>query len=113
MELIITGRVIDAQEALRIGLANEVVAKGRSLERALELAEFIASLPQPALRTDKEAAVRGFGLPLHEGLRIEAECFLRSIYDTATAEGLRQFNERDHPDRRGDQPAKTPGIVRG
>jgi enoyl-CoA hydratase len=113
MELIITGRVIDAQEALRIGLANEVVAKGRSLERALELAEFIASLPQPALRTDKEAAVRGFGLPLHEGLRIEAECFLRSIHDPATAEGLRQFNERDHPDRRGDQPAKTPGIVRG
>jgi enoyl-CoA hydratase len=106
MELIITGRVIDAQEALRIGLANEVVAKGRSLERALELAEFIASLPQPALRTDKEAAVRGFGLPLHEGLRIEAECFLRSIHAPATAEGLRQFNERDHPDRRGDQPRR-------
>ena len=64
MELILTGRVIDAEEALRIGLANEVVPKGRSLDRALALAGFIASLPQPAIRTDKEAAVRGYGRDL-------------------------------------------------
>ncbi len=112
MELIITGRVIDAREALRIGLVNEVVPKGKSLERTLELAEFISGLPQPALRTDKEAAMRGYGLPLTEGLRIEAECFNRSIHHPATAEGLRQFLERDHPDRRGDQPAVTRGLVR-
>jgi enoyl-CoA hydratase len=112
LELIITGRVIDAWEAERIGLVNEVVPKGKSLERALELAEFICNLPQPALRTDKEAAVRGFGLPLAEGLRIEAACFNRSIYDPATVEGLRQFRERDHPDRRKDQPARTKGLVR-
>ena len=42
MELIITGRVIDTQETHRIGLVNEIVPKGRSLERALELAKFIA-----------------------------------------------------------------------
>jgi enoyl-CoA hydratase len=112
LELIITGRVIDAREAERIGLVNEVVPKGKSLERALELAEYICGLPQPAIRTDKEAAVRGFGLPLAEGLRIEAECFNRSIHDPATLEGLRQFRERDHPDRRGDQPPQTPGLVR-
>ena len=112
LELIITGRVIDAREAERIGLVNEVVPKGKSLERALELAEYIRRLPQPAIRTDKEAAVRGFGLPLAEGLRIEAECFNRSIHDPATLEGLRQFRERDHPDRRGDQPPQTPGLVR-
>lgn len=112
MELIITGRVIDAQEAHRIGLANEVVPKGKSLERALELAGFIAELPQPAIRTDKEAAVRGFGEPLKEGLRIEAECFNRSIFDKATLEGLRKFNERDHPDRRRDQAPRTPGLAR-
>jgi enoyl-CoA hydratase len=112
MELIITGRVIDAQEAERIGLVNEVVPKGKSLDRALELAEFICTLPQPALRTDTEAAVRGFGLPLAEGLRIEAECFNRSIHDPASLEGLRQFRERDHPDRRNNQPARTRGLVR-
>ncbi|HVN72561.1 MAG TPA: enoyl-CoA hydratase-related protein [Desulfomonilia bacterium] len=113
LELIITGRVIDAQEAYRIGLANEIVPKGKSLDRALELAGFIATLPQPAMRTDKEAAVRGFGMPLDEGLRIEAECFNKSIRNEATLEGLRQFIERDHPDRRSGTPAKTPGLARG
>ena len=112
MELIITGRVIDAEEAHRIGLVNEVVAKGKSLDRALELAEFVGELPQSALRTDKEAAVRGFGESLTEGLRIEAECFNRSVYNPETQEGLRQFQERDHPDRSTDQPPRTPGLVR-
>lgn len=112
MELIITGRVLDPVEAERIGLVNEIVPKGKSLERALEMARFICTLPQPAIRTDKEAAVRGYGLPLDEGLRIEAGCFFRSIFDPATMEGLRQFRERDHPDRRAGGDAKTPGIVR-
>jgi enoyl-CoA hydratase len=112
MELIITGRVIDAEEAYRIGLANEIVAKGKSLERAVELAKFICTLPQPAIRTDKEAAIRGFGMPLNEGLRIEAECFNKSIQDPATMEGLRQFLDRDHPDRKAGVKAKTPGLAR-
>ena len=113
MELILTGKVIDAQEAYRIGLANEVVPKGESLARAKELAQFIATLPQPAIRTDKEAAVRGYGRPLDEGLRIEAQCFHRSFFHPDTIEGLRRFRERDHPDRKKDGAAKTPGIVRG
>ena len=112
LELIITGKVIDAQEAYRIGLANEVVPKGKSLERAMELAQFICTLPQSAMRTDKEAAVRGFGLPLDEGLKVEAELFYKSILNEETQEGLRQFVERDHPDRK-DGEGKTPGLVRG
>ena len=112
MELILTGKVIDAEEAYRIGLANEVVPKGEGLARAMELAQFIATLPQRAIRTDKEAAVRGFGRPLDEGLRIEAECFHRSFFHPDTVEGLRRFRERDHPDRKKGGPAKTPGIVR-
>ncbi len=113
MELILTGKVIDAEEAYRIGLANEVVPKGEGLARAMEVAQFIATLPQHAMRSDKEAAVRGFGRPLDEGLRIEAECFHRSFFHPDTEEGLRRFRERDHPDRKKDGPAKTPGIVRG
>ena len=112
LELIITGKVIDANEAYRIGLANEIVQKGQSLERAIELAEFICTLPQPAIRTDKEATLRGFGESLDEGLRIEAEKFLDSIYEPETMEGLRQFNERLHPDRQYDKETKTPGIAR-
>lgn len=112
LELIITGRVIDADEAHRIGLVNEIVATGAGLSRALELAHAIAELPQPALRSDKEAAVRGFGLDLKAGLTIEAQCFNRSIKDQATREGLRRFRERDHPDRRRDAAPITPGLVR-
>lgn len=112
MDLIVTGRVIDTREALAIGLVNEVVPSGTCVARAIELAERIAALPQPALRTDKEAAVRGFGLPLDEGLRIEAQCFSRSISSPETLEGLRMFNERTHPDRGTDGRALTPGLKR-
>src|SRR5215208_7627709 len=107
MELIVTGRVIDAHEAERIGLVNEVVPSGTCVERALELAGRIAALPQPAIRTDHEAVVRGFGRPLDEGLRIEAECFNRLLDTPEILEGLRRFNERDHPDRDGSADALT------
>ncbi len=108
IELIVTGRVIDAREAERIGLVNQVVPSGTCVQRAIELAESIAALPQPALRTDLEAARRGQGRPLDEGLHIEAECFGRSIVESETAEGLRRFNERDHPDRWPEAAPVTP-----
>jgi enoyl-CoA hydratase len=112
MELIVTGRVIDAHEAQRIGLVNEVVPRGTCRQRARELAHAIAALPQPAIRTDHEAAVRGFGRPLDEGLRIEAECFNRLLDGPEMAEGLRRFNERDHPDRVRGGAGSTPGLAR-
>jgi enoyl-CoA hydratase len=110
LDLIITGRVIDAEEAERIGLVNEIVPRGEGLRRALELAAFIAALPQEAVRTDKEAACRGFALPLGEGLKVEAECFNRLIGSPAMAEGVRRFRERDHPDLRRGEPPLTPGL---
>lgn len=112
MELIITGRVIDAHEAERIGLVNEVAPSGTALARATELAHMIAGLPQPAIRTDLEAATRGSGRPLDDGLRIEAEAFNRLIDGEEMREGLRRFNERDHPDRRHDGEPATAGISR-
>jgi enoyl-CoA hydratase len=76
MELIITGRPVDAEEALRIGLANEVVPEGESLERALELAQEIAALPQGAIRSDKETMMRNVGRTYEEQLRQEIEMAL-------------------------------------
>jgi enoyl-CoA hydratase len=73
MEMIITGRRVDVREAERIGLVNEVVPKGKALERAQELAREIARLPQGAIRSDKESVMRGIGRTLEERLRIEAE----------------------------------------
>jgi enoyl-CoA hydratase len=76
MELIITGRRIDAAEAERIGLVSEVVPRGEALSRAHQLAREIAALPQGAIRSDKESVVRGIGRTLEERLRIEAELTL-------------------------------------
>src|ERR1700730_11125208 len=73
MELVITGRRIGAEEALRIGLVNEIVPHGQALARAQELAREIAALPQGAIRSDKESIMRGIGRTLEERLRIEAE----------------------------------------
>jgi len=73
MELVITGRRIGAEEALRIGLVNEIVPRGQALTRARELAREIAALPQGAIRSDKESIMRGIGHTLEERLRIEAE----------------------------------------
>jgi enoyl-CoA hydratase len=71
LELILTGRPVEAEEAHRIGLVNEVVAPGEHLQRALELAERIAGFPQETMLADRRAAIEGFGLPLEEGIALE------------------------------------------
>jgi enoyl-CoA hydratase len=73
LELILTGRPVGAEEAHRIGLVNEIAEPGKHLERALELAERIASFPQETMLADRQAAIEGFGLPLSEGLALEHE----------------------------------------
>jgi len=99
MELIITGRPVNAEEALRIGLANEVVPEGRALERAVELAREIASLPQGAIRTDKETMVRNVGRTLEEQLRSEAEATISMwLRRDSHAIGARAFKEGRDPE---------------
>jgi enoyl-CoA hydratase len=71
LELILTGRPVPAEEAHRIGLVNEVVEPGKHLDRALELAEKIASFPQETMLADRQAAIEGFGLPLEAGIALE------------------------------------------
>ncbi|UCD58822.1 MAG: enoyl-CoA hydratase, partial [Candidatus Hydrogenedentota bacterium] len=97
MEMIVTGRFVRAEEACRIGLANEVVAKGQALKRAKELAAQICELPQGALRTDKQAALMGYGRPLEEGLRIEAEVGQTVLDSYDIMEGAQAFVERRKP----------------
>jgi enoyl-CoA hydratase len=73
LELILTGRPVQADEAKQIGLVNEVVEPGKHLERALELAEKIASFPQETMLADRQAAIEGFGQPLADGLELERQ----------------------------------------
>jgi len=102
MELIVLGKRIDAREAYRIGLANEVVPRGRALERALELAEQICAYPQGAIRTDKQAALMGFGRPLEEGLRIECEVGQTALQTHDIQEGVESFVQKRPPSFRHD-----------
>jgi enoyl-CoA hydratase/carnithine racemase len=99
MELIITGRPVGAEEALRIGLANQVVPEGKALERALELAHQIAALPQGAIRSDKETMVRNVGRTYEEQLRQEAENAISMFARRDShAIGARAFKEKRAPE---------------
>ncbi|MCI4366139.1 MAG: enoyl-CoA hydratase-related protein [Thermoplasmata archaeon] len=71
LEMILTGRPIDAARALQIGLVNSVHAKDALPAAALELAQAIAAQPARAVRHAREAVLRGLELPLSEGLRLE------------------------------------------
>jgi len=71
LEMILSGRPVEVEEAHRIGLVNEIADEGRHLERALEWAERLASFPQETMLRDRQAAIEGGGLPLADGLALE------------------------------------------
>jgi enoyl-CoA hydratase len=72
LDLILTGRLLGAEEALAMGLLTEIVAPGAHLERALALAEGLAGFPQRTMLADRQAAIEGLGMTLAEGLALEA-----------------------------------------
>jgi len=71
MDLILTGRKVEAEECLRIGLADRVVPHGQSREAAEALAHDIARFPQGCLRADRSSALAQWDLPMPEALRNE------------------------------------------
>jgi enoyl-CoA hydratase len=71
LDMILTGRAVDAQEALAIGLANQVVDDGQALTQALGLARRIAAFPQACLRVDRASALSQWDLPLADALAAE------------------------------------------
>ncbi|WP_433217720.1 crotonase/enoyl-CoA hydratase family protein [Dactylosporangium sp. CS-047395] len=85
LDLILTGRPVDAQEALRIGLADRVVPPGTAREAAEALAVQLSALPQECLRNDRSALYESLGRTVEEGLAIEYERGVASL-----ASGARQ-----------------------
>jgi enoyl-CoA hydratase len=73
LDLILTGRLVGTEEALAMGLLTEVVRAGEHLSRALAMAEGLARFPQETMLADRRAALQGSGLPLAEGLALEAQ----------------------------------------
>src|SRR5450759_2146977 len=83
MDLILTGRKVEAAEALQMGLCNRVVPTGQALEAALALAQQRARFPQKTMLADRMSAYLQWDLPLPQALHQEWQCGRHCI-----AEGL-------------------------
>jgi enoyl-CoA hydratase/carnithine racemase len=97
LEMILTGARISASEALQVGIVERVVPVGEALKAATELARTIAEKAPIALRYAKEAVVKGLGMSLEDGLRLEGDLstLLRTTEDRV--EGAKAFLEKRKP----------------
>lgn len=97
LKLLLTGEIIDAAEAFRIGLVNEVVPSEQLLSRGSELAQAIAAQAPLAVTACIEAVRRGAYLPLDAALRLEADLFGQLCATQDKAEGTKAFLEKRTP----------------
>jgi enoyl-CoA hydratase len=97
MDLILTGRMMDAAEAERSGLVARVVPATSLMEEAMKVAETIAALSQPSLLAAKEAVNRSFETPLAEGVRFERRVFHALFATKDRKEGMAAFIEKRPP----------------
>jgi enoyl-CoA hydratase len=97
MDLILTGRMMDAVEAERAGLVSRVVPAASLLEEALKVAETIAALSLPSVIAAKEAVNRAFETPLAEGIRFERRVFHGLFATHDQKEGMTAFVEKRAP----------------
>jgi enoyl-CoA hydratase/carnithine racemase len=97
LEMILTGEIIDAQEALRIGLVNKVVPKKDLTEVTMKMANEMASKGPIALRYTKEAIYKGMDMTLEQGLRLEADLYLLIHTSKDRKEGIQAFREKRKP----------------
>ena len=97
MDLILTGRMMDATEAERAGLVARVVPAGNLLEEAMKTAETIAAMSLPTVLTAKEAVNRAFEMSLAEGMRFERQVFYGLFATEDQKEGMAAFVEKRAP----------------
>ena len=91
LDLILTGRGVSGEEALRMGLANRLVERGRALESALELARMLASFPQTCMRSDRLSCCEQWGLSTEEAIRNEYRRGLAVLASGESAAGALKF----------------------
>jgi enoyl-CoA hydratase len=97
MEMILTGRIMDAAEAERSGLVARVVPLANLMEEAMKVAETIANLSLPSLMAAKEAVNRAFESPLAEGVIFERRIFHSLFATHDQKEGMTAFVEKRKP----------------
>ena len=101
MEMMLTGEIINAKEADRIGLINKVVPPGDLMAVGMEMAREMASRAPIALRYAKEAVHKGMDLTLEQGLRLEADLYLLLHTTNDRAEGITAFRKKRTPQFKG------------
>ena len=101
LELLLTGEMIDAREAHRLGLVNRVVPQDQVMEEARTLMASILERAPLAVRYTLEATHQGLEMPLEDGLRLEANLFAVTFATEDKVEGTRAFLEKRPPVFRG------------
>jgi len=91
LDLILTGRPVKAEEALRIGLVDRVVEPAQGLAQAQRLAREIAAFPQAALRADRESVLHQWGMGLEEAAEAELTYGVKAISTGEAIEGAQRF----------------------
>jgi len=97
MDLILTGRTMDAEEAERAGLVARIIPADRLLDEALAVAQIIASLSRPSVMIAKEAVNRSYEMTLTEGLRFERRVFHSLFATEDQVEGMAAFIDKRPP----------------
>ncbi|OGP65016.1 MAG: hypothetical protein A2170_02910 [Deltaproteobacteria bacterium RBG_13_53_10] len=101
IEMILTGEIIDAKEALRIGLVNSIVPREEVTAVVMGLAQKMASKGPIALRYTKEAISKGIDMTLEQGLRLEADLYLLLHTTRDRTEGIQAFLKKRSPQFEG------------
>lgn len=99
LEMILTGRTVEAEEALRIGLVNRLI-EGDPIEAGLEFANRFTRYSLPALGFARQAVMRALDVPIHEGLKIEADLSTLAFRTADAEEGMAAFEEKRQPEFR-------------
>lgn len=97
IEMILSGDMIDAREAYRIGLIAQIAPSGNLLSTALDMAHEMASKGPVAVQYAKEAVYKGMDLTLEQGLRLEADLYFLLHTTRDRTEGITAFREKRSP----------------
>jgi enoyl-CoA hydratase len=97
MDMVLTGRMMDAVEAERSGLVSRLVPPDRLMEEAVKMAETIAAMSSPSVMMAKECVNRAYETTLAEGVRFERRVFHSTFATEDQKEGMAAFVEKRKP----------------